>query len=94
MDFKTYCSKEYMRKIKDAYIDDTIYYAGRFEVADRYTDSGNLSVIVKSRCNNEFVCNATIDSVFSALRGDKISYADFKEILTAFKTHKELCYSY
>lgn len=94
MDFKTYCSKEYMRKIKDAYSDDTIYYVGRFEVADRYTDSGNLSVIVKSRCDDKFVCNATIDGVFNALRGDKISYADFKEILTAFKAHDELCYSY
>ena len=94
MDFKMFCTGEYMRKIKDAYTDDTIYYAGRFAVVDRYTDSGNLSVIVKSRCDNKFVCNATIDGVFSALRGDKISYADFKEILTAFKTHKELCYSY
>ena len=94
MDFKTYCSKEYMRKIKNAYIDDVIYFVGRFAVADRYTDSGNLSVIVKSRYDNEFVCNATIDGVYSALRGDKISYADFKEILTAFKAHDELCYSY
>ena len=94
MDFKTYCSKEYMRKIKEAYSDDIIYYVGRFAVVDRYTDSGNLSVIVKSRCDNEFVCNATIDGVYSALRGDKINYADFKEILTAFKTHNELCYSY
>ena len=94
MDFKMYCSKEYMRKIKDAYIDDIIFYAGRFAVADRYTNSGNLSVIVKSRCDGEFVCNATIDGVYSALRGDKISYADFKEILTAFKVHDELCYSY
>ena len=94
MDFRTYCSKEYMRKIKDAYSDDIIFYAGRFAVVDRYTDSGNLSVIVKSRCDNEFVCNATIEGVYSALRGDKISYADFKEILTAFKTHNELCYSY
>ena len=94
MDFKTYCSKEYMRKIKGAYTDDIIYSAGRFAVVDRYTNSGNLSVIVKSRCDNEFVCNATIDSVYSALRGDKISYADFKEILTAFKAHDELCYSY
>ena len=94
MDFKTYCSKEYMRKIKDAYSDDVIYFAGRFAVVDRYTDSGNLSVIVKSRCDNKFVCNATIDGVFSALRGDKISYAYFKEILTAFNAHEELCYSY
>lgn len=94
MDFKTFCSKEYMRKIKDAYTDDTIYFAGRFVVADRYTDSGNLSVIVKSRCDGEFVCNATIDGVYSALRGDKINYADFKEILNAFKAHDELCYSY
>ena len=94
MDFKMYCSKEYMRKIKDAYSDDVIYFAGRFAVVDRYTDSGNLSVIVKSRCDGEFVCNATIDGVFSALRGDKISYADFKQILTAFKAHDELCYSY
>ena len=94
MDFRMYCSKEYMRKIKDAYSDDVIYFAGRFAVVDRYTDSGNLSVIVKSRCDGEFVCNATIDGVFSALRGDKISYADFKQILTAFKAHDELCYSY
>ena len=94
MDFKTFCTGEYMRKIKDAYIDDIIFYAGRFAVADRYTNSGNLSVIVKSRCNNEFVCNATIEGVYSALHGDKISYADFKEILTAFKAHDELCYSY
>ena len=94
MGFKMFCTGEYMRKIKDAYSDDVIYFAGRFAVVDRYTDSGNLSVIVKSRCSNEFVCNATIDGVFSALRGDKINYADFKEILNAFKTHKELCYSY
>ena len=94
MDFKMYCSKEYMRKIKDAYTDDTIYFVGRFAVVDRYTDSGNLSVIVKCRCDGEFVCNATIDGVYSALRGDKINYADFKELLHAFKTHNELCYSY
>ena len=94
MDFKTYCSKEYMRKIKVAYTDDIIFYAGRFAVVDRLTDSGNLSVIVKSRYNNEFVCNATIDGVYSALHEDKINYADFKEILHAFKTHNELCYSY
>ena len=94
MDFKIYCSKEYIRKIKDAYTDDIIYYAGRFAVVDRYTESGKLSVIVKSRYKDEFVCNATIDGVYNALRGDKINYADFKEILNAFKTHKELCYSY
>ena len=94
MDFKMFCTGEYMRKIKDAYTDDIIYATSQFVVVDRLYDSGNLSVIVKRKNSVKVICLATIDSVYNAWYDDKINYSDVKEILTAFKTHNELCYSY